>query len=246
MIGEVASLAARLAEQLPERDLQAMATALLDTADGPAVGRRRAGSSAVRAAFDELSVLLKRGASPELLAGALLGAGRAVAVERSRQSIDVVWTGPSSDVRTSRLTSAVVVDLIDEATEEILLVSFATQSEPTVASALAAAVDRGVDVSMLLERSADNPGYRGFGDPFPAVGANRLAWPLPHRPPGAAMHAKLLVIDRTAALVGSANVTGYAMSANLECGVLIRGGDAPSRIRAHIRSLEDRGDLVAV
>lgn len=60
------------------------------------------------------------------------------------------------------------------------------------------------------------------------------------------MHAKLLVIDRMTALVGSANVTGHAMAANLECGVLLRGGETPERIHAHVTSLFDRGDLIVV
>lgn len=243
MSSEAASIAARLAERLPERELRSMAAALLDTG-GLAGGRGRAASGAVRAAYDELAQLLSRGGSPELLAGCLLGASRAVVIERARQHIDVVWTGPTSGVRTSRLTSAVVVDLIDAATEEVLLVSFATQTEPAVATALVTAVQRGADITMLLERAADNPAYRSWSDPFPAVGGRRLAWPVGSRPPGASMHAKLLVIDRVAALVGSANVTGHAMAANLECGVLIRGGDAPSQIRAHVMSLVDRGDLV--
>lgn len=246
MSSEIASIAARLAERLPERDLQSMATALLDIGDGLAGGRGRAASSAARAAYDELAQLVGRGFAPEFLAGCLMGASRAVAIERVRQQIDVVWTGPTSDVRTSRLTSAVVVDLIDAATEEVLLVSFATQTEPAVATALMAAGRRGADIAMLLERPMDNPSYRSGSDPFPAVSGRRLAWPVDNRPPGASMHAKLLVIDRVAALVGSANVTGHAMAANLECGVLIRGGDAPRQIRAHVMSLVDRGDLVVV
>lgn len=246
MNAEVAALAARLADRLPERDLEAMVAALLDPADGLAGGRRGAGSSAVRTAYDELALLIGRGVSPILLAGSLLGAGRATAAERSRQRIDVVWTGPPSDVRTSRLTSAVIVDLIGEARTELLLVSFATQAEPSVAGALSAASARGVAITMLVERQADNPAYRGVVDPFPSVSSNRLAWPLSRRPAGASMHAKVLVIDRVTALVGSANLTGHALAVNLECGVLIRGGDVPHRIHAHVTSLVERGDLVVV
>ena len=60
------------------------------------------------------------------------------------------------------------------------------------------------------------------------------------------MHAKVVVIDGAAALVGSANVTGYAMARNLECGVLLRGGLVPRRIRAHVLSLLERGELEAL
>ena len=48
------------------------------------------------------------------------------------------------------------------------------------------------------------------------------------------MHAKILVVDRRIALVGSANLTGHALERNLECGVLIRGGPVPGQLVAHL------------
>jgi cardiolipin synthase A/B len=75
--------------------------------------------------------------------------------------------------------------------------------------------------------------------------ARRLSWPLVRRPGGASMHAKVIVVDEEAALVSSANATGHAMTRNLECGVLIRGGSVPQRIRRHVFSLVERGELVA-
>ena len=67
--------------------------------------------------------------------------------------------------------------------------------------------------------------------------AIRLCWPLGIRPPGASLHAKLLVIDDTSALIGSANITGAALGKNLECGLLVRGGDTARSLRQHIASL---------
>lgn len=81
---------------------------------------------------------------------------------------------------------------------------------------------------MLTERNADNPGYAPAGTPFPGLDAVRLHWPAPQRPPGAALHAKIVVVDDRVALVGSANLTSRAMEANLECGILIRGGPHPA------------------
>ena len=66
----------------------------------------------------------------------LAGAARAVERARQHQSIDVVWTGPESGVTSSRLTAATVIELIAEARHEILLVSFATQTEPLISAAL--------------------------------------------------------------------------------------------------------------
>lgn len=177
------------------------------------------------------------------LAGALHGA-LAVVVEPSA-AVDIVWTGPQSGETTGRLTSATVVDLIAAAGDEIILVSYATYTEPTVAAALTAAADRGVAITIVLERAADNPSYRGPSHPFPDVPARRLVWPGVQRAPGAALHAKLLLVDGVVALVGSANLTERALQHNLECGVLLRGGPEPERLRRHVHGLIERSVLVA-
>ncbi len=48
------------------------------------------------------------------------------------------------------------------------------------------------------------------------------------------MHAKILVVDRRVALVGSANLTGYGLERNLECGLLVRGGPVPRLLVEHL------------
>jgi len=82
----------------------------------------------------------------------------------------------------------------------------------------------------------------GNEDPFRGLAVRSLYWPGRLRPAGASMHAKLLVVDRRTALVGSANLTGAGLDKNLECGLLVRGGPLPSEIAAHILGI---GDLQA-
>jgi cardiolipin synthase A/B len=173
----------------------------------------------------------------------LAGAARSVERAHQHQAVDVAWTGPESGVTTSRLTAATVIDLIDQALQEILLVSFATQNEPEISAALEAASKRGVAITLLAERHSDNPGYAPSALPFPGLNATRLHWPASLRPPGAALHAKVIVIDDRIALVGSANLTSRAMEANLECSIVIRGGPQPRAIRDHIAGLHAAGIL---
>jgi cardiolipin synthase len=116
----------------------------------------------------------------------------------------------------------------------------------TVRAALQHAAERGVRITLLLERPADNPNYTGDPDPFPTLPAQRLTWPRRNRPANAALHAKIVVVDRRTAPVGSANMTGRGMDHNLECGVLIRGGSQPAQIRNHLVSLLDRGLLTVI
>jgi phosphatidylserine/phosphatidylglycerophosphate/cardiolipin synthase-like enzyme len=204
--------------------------------------RAATASPILRNACDQL-VSRVAGAQPGYVAGLLAGAARAVERARRRQTVTVVWTGPESQVTSSRLTAATVVDLISEARAEILLVSYATQTEPRISAALGEAAGRGVAITLLAERHADNPSYTAAGMPFPGLDALRLHWPADSRPPGASLHAKIIVIDDRVALVGSANLTSRAMETNLECGILIRGGLQPRAIRDHITGLYAAGFL---
>ncbi len=74
-------------------------------------------------------------AEPAYLSGLLTGAAHAVERARQQQSVSVVWTGPESGVSSSRLTAAAVIDLINAARSEILLVSYATHTEPSISTA---------------------------------------------------------------------------------------------------------------
>src|SRR5579875_3418152 len=215
---DAADWAARLAGRLPAADVGGLARAALVGAP----------------------------AGPAYRAGLLAGAARAIEQARRNQSVDVVWTGPESAVTTGRLTAAAVTDLIEQARREILLVSYATQTEQGISAALQAASARGVSITLLAERHADNPGYAPEAAPFPGLHATRLHWPAARRPPGAALHAKIIVVDDRIALVGSANLTSRAMETNLECGILIRGGPQPRAIRDHITGLRAAGVLLPV
>lgn len=181
----------------------------------------------------------RQGHGPEL--GGLLR-GRLDALEEEVH-LTPVWTGPESTDAHGRLTIAVVADLIDQATNEILLVSYATVPSNRVRVALASAIDRGVEVTLLLERPQDNRKFSGQRDPFPGLSARRLVWPAATRPAGASMHAKLLIVDRTVALVGSANLTSRALESNLECGLLVRGGSVPRLLAEQLLTTDDLLEL---
>lgn len=95
---------------------------------------------------------------------------------------------------------------------------------------------RPLAITTLLERALDNPSFTGQPDPLASLNATELTWPATAREPGAAMLAKILVVDRRSALIGSANLTGHGVERNLECGVLIRGGSLPGALVDHVRS----------
>lgn len=231
---DLAALSEDWVRQLPRPFVRDLATALRH---GPPAVQHLAGQvaapaslHAARQAFDVAGA----GDGP-YLAGLIDGWSAATA---KASDVQPVWTGPASSVRGGRLTLAVVADPIAEAQQEILLVSFATYPPAGVTAALVSAAERGVSVTLLLERSEDKPGWNGMLEPFPELKAMQLCWPLAERPPRASLHAKVLVIDRRVAVVGSANLTEWALERNLECGLLVRGGPVPGLLAEHLTTAQ--------
>jgi phosphatidylserine/phosphatidylglycerophosphate/cardiolipin synthase-like enzyme len=228
-------VATRWSQQLPREFARDLANALREGRPALLSLRGRVALASSTVAVKDAIKLHGQGDGP-FAAGILIGQLEA---QQSSPTVVPVWTGPESTSGQGRLTLAVVADLIAEAQRELLLVSYATYPGPNVLLSLRDAVARGVAVTLLLERSTDNPNFHGHDDPFPGLTARRLAWPLAARAGDASMHAKLLVVDRCTALVGSANLTGHALERNLECGVLIRGGRVPSQLVDHVLTAHD-------
>lgn len=104
--------------------------------------------------------------------------------------------------------------------------------------ALRAAAERGVDVRLVLESVVESKGKLSHDAKrvFDALGdtVSFYVWPAELRISQggghAAMHAKCAVADRGIAFVTSANLTGAAITDNMELGLVVRGGDVPRRI----------------
>jgi phosphatidylserine/phosphatidylglycerophosphate/cardiolipin synthase-like enzyme len=183
------------------------------------------------------------------------GAGIALALRvglQARREADAcrakpVWTGPGA-VGAQRLTANVLHELIAGATQRVLLVSYAAYTLSEVASDLQSAAHRGCKVDVLFETEEDSAGkYDGPGAAaFAHVdGIARWRWPAATRPAGAVLHAKLLIIDGRRALVGSANLTRKALTANLEAGMLVNDPSVAGSLENHVRALIAAGTLVA-
>lgn len=164
--------------------------------------------------------------------------------------VEPVWTGPVTQVVPVRLTSAVLEEVIRSSAVSLLLVSFATYRVAGVFEEMLKAAGRGVRVQMVAESTEDSGG-KLTGHELSAYtqvpGLELYAWPLNARPKVglgvAAMHVKAAIADATQALVTSANVTNSAQTANMELGLLIKGGDLPLRLSRHFAELIAQGVL---
>jgi phosphatidylserine/phosphatidylglycerophosphate/cardiolipin synthase-like enzyme len=177
-----------------------------------------------------------------VVAGMLAGANHAYNLARQDQSVELVWTGPSSELVATRKTEQALIEVISRAQHELFLVSFVVYKANSVVEALRKASDRGVAVSILLEPGEQHGGQVSV-DSMRMIresvqDAQIYTWSRKEGPfVGGKVHAKLAIADNWICFISSANLTGHAMEKNMEAGVLIRRGDLPDRLSKHIKAL---------
>lgn len=246
----------RAATDLPIGQLHKLADALAKHDEPNAVARHSIVNAVPTAVFrHHAAAICEAWASTEWR-----GDGVALAVRcsadvvdglRGEQQVSVVWTGPASYEVPVRATSAVLAEVIDEARKNLVIVSFAAYKVAAVVDALRAAAGRGVNVQLVLESLVESKGKltHDAKGAFDALGhvVSFYVWPADLRVSQglghAAMHAKCAVADRRIAFVTSANLTGAAMTDNMELGLVVRGGDVPARIANHFDALIAAGTL---
>lgn len=180
----------------------------------------------------------------------------ALTAKRSRQTAELVWTGPATSVVPARRTEQVLVDLITCAQRRLTMTSFGIFQVPRLVSELEQALDRGVVLRIVLgdrELHSDQEIERQRHELGRLVSARAalLQWPTERRARDEAghaglMHAKVAVADSRVAFLTSANLTEAALERNMELGVLIRGGNLPAAIDRLIDALLESGELLVV
>ena len=187
------------------------------------------------------------------MAAAMRTAAATAAAMRSEQHTSLVWTGPPTDVAGLRSTRAVLSTLVANATESLVLVSFASHDVAELTDSLAAAIARGVTVTLILE-TPENPGGQfdfSPAHPFEPIKttATFYRWPLAAREAffaaTARLHAKCVIADRSSTLITSANLTSAGINDNIELGILVEAGPLPERLSRHLELLIEGGVLEA-
>jgi cardiolipin synthase A/B len=185
------------------------------------------------------------------LAGMLTGASAAYHRLRTEQEIELVWTGPSTRLIATRKTEQALLQVIDAAVSRLFITSFVAYDVASIMKALERAVDRGVQVSMLLEASEAH----GGGVSIDAIGKMKRALPRAKifswatkadEFSGEKVHAKVAVADENLCFISSASLTGHAMEKNMEAGVLIKNGTVPRSLHRHLEALETTHVIVQV
>lgn len=160
--------------------------------------------------------------------------------------VDIVWTGPANGTFPIRRIDQVLYDLIATAERRILIVTFAAYRIPLLCENLGKAIDRGVEVTLLLESEAASAGQlsvdasKAFAS-LPLEKIRFLHWPMENRPVNAAgkpgkLHVKCAIIDDTA-IIGSANLTDDAFNRNMELGIVLRSAKEVELLSQHFEQL---------
>jgi len=167
-------------------------------------------------------------------------------------SAELVWTGPNPESLPLRRTDQALLQLIRAAQEDFLIVSFAIYDIPEIVRALIAAMNRGVSVRIIAETPEASNGKIPFGiDTFGSkilARAQIYVWLKEKRLVDeqkryGSLHAKCAVCDRQHLFISSANLTKYAMSLNIEMGVLIHNQNLSEQVIQQINSLISHGYL---
>jgi phosphatidylserine/phosphatidylglycerophosphate/cardiolipin synthase-like enzyme len=107
------------------------------------------------------------------------------------------------------------------------------------------AANRGVNVALVVETD-DGPGGKVEVSPLRELvgdqsGIQVFEWPVEARPREGGhygtLHAKCALADDEVLFISSANLTERALELNMELGVLIRGGPAPTQAGRHFGEL---------
>ena len=187
----------------------------------------------------------------EELAGMLIGASHAYHTAKDDETVQLVWTGPTTEFVATRKTEQVLLEVIRSAKRKLFMTSFVAFRVDSVVEALSNAMERGVEVSILLESSRSHGGDLSID----SIDIMRNSLPKARfyywkekadKFSGGKVHAKVVVADAEDCFISSANLTEHAMERNMEAGVLISRGMIPRNLDAHLEALVAAGDIAEV
>lgn len=251
------SCLAEIGVELHPGRVQAIATSLAQVTSYHDLGKARDAFGANDGAswFSKLQFAWSEAAQVSVteLAAALRGAAAAAAIQKIRLgNLDLVWSGPATNLIPVRNTEVVAIEVIEAAVNRLFLVSFVAYKPDNLIARLNAAIARGVRVDILLESGQEQGGKLNFD------ATARLKKSVPHarflqwRPSQSnggkqgAVHAKCIVADDRKAFITSANLTDAAMDDNMEVGVMISGGPLPRQLSDHFNAIIEMGEVTPI
>ena len=189
--------------------------------------------------------------------------GRALAErDAAQRNVQLVLSGPEVAGTPVVDTKTTVMSLFEEAASEVIISSYVFHEAAEFFQRLAEKhdADPAFRVVFLLDLSHRRTSARepaAILAPAFLTEFRKKHWPgqrvpeiwydprafAPEETGGGVLHAKTVIVDRTAAFITSANFTGAAQTRNIEAGVLLREPRIIARLHAYFTGLMSEGIL---
>jgi phosphatidylserine/phosphatidylglycerophosphate/cardiolipin synthase-like enzyme len=169
-----------------------------------------------------------RRAGPEEAASGL-GRWMSAHIQRTDR-VNVVATGLSWLGGGIRSVEQALISLVAEATQEILVTAYSlTSGSGRVMERVTRAASSGIRCVLIINRfSEQRPEARASLEALASRHPTSVTVYDFQDKAAEGLHAKVLVVDRKAAVIGSANLTFHGMTASHELGLVVRGPTAAS------------------
>lgn len=192
--------------------------------------------------------------SQKELASMIISASHSYHQAKQEEQVELVWTGPSTELVPTRRTEQALLEVIQSSQHELFIVSFVAYEVPPIRDALNEIIKRDVKVSMLVESSIEHGGQvkDDFVTNMKAAipGASLYIWSEDSKTAAGGgyriVHAKCTVADDNIAFITSANLTEAALERNMEIGVIVRGKNFPKKLHDHFKALVATRTITAV
>ena len=186
-----------------------------------------------------------KGSLRDVAVAAIACATREAALHQSSEKVDIVCTGPIQFAVPVRATFPTMIEMVEDARSEIVIVGYVfTAGAGEFVRKVEHARSRGVSVTIVGNRMRQN-----------IVGLRRLwqnvqppevySWESDGTDELASLHAKLLICDRSTALVTSANYSLHGLHENIEIGLKVRSASV-ERLNDFVKQLTTSGEVVPV
>jgi cardiolipin synthase len=141
--------------------------------------------------------------------------------------VDILATGTDFIKAGARGIQPVTEETVRHARREVQVLAYVLTPEAlSLLDLIESAAERGVKVSIIVNGLDGQPSViksklRRLVEMFPYVRVSSF-----ENEDGGQLHAKIIIVDREAAIVGSANLTWRGMFSNYEIAILVRGDAA--------------------
>ncbi len=165
--------------------------------------------------------------------------GVATGLLTAKKGSDVRLVVSSTYKTEERQTAGIIAELISGSTHSLQLCSYVLVYLDELIPLFRSARERGVNVRILLDYAAWNKDSVAttVSALRPIIGANSLKFWAAEPGEEASLHAKFVIADGERALVTSANLTGRAITRNIEVGCLISDAEIIQRLTSFYETI---------